>query len=66
LTSITALNESPHKTAESVVERKGESPARAQDAVIQGLSEVRIMRDIEHWGVVTIGIEFGNAHFTNH
>jgi hypothetical protein len=38
----------------------------AQDAVIQGLSEVRIMRDIEHWGFVTTGIEFGNAHFTNH
>lgn len=35
------------------------------DAVIQGLSEVPSMRDIERWGVVTIGTGLGNAHFTN-
>jgi predicted NBD/HSP70 family sugar kinase len=35
------------------------------DAVVQGLSEVPFMRDIEHWGVLTIGTGLGNARFTN-
>ena len=35
------------------------------DAVVQGLSEVPFMRDIEHWGVLTIGTGLGNACFTN-
>lgn len=35
------------------------------DAVVQGLSEVPFMQDIEHWGVLTIGTGLGNAHFTN-
>jgi ROK family len=35
------------------------------DAVVQGLSEVPFMRDIKHWGVLTIGTGLGNAHFTN-
>jgi hypothetical protein len=34
------------------------------DAVLQGLSEVPYMRDIERWGVLTIGTGLGNAHFT--
>lgn len=35
------------------------------DAVVQGLSEAPFMRDIEHWGVMTIGTGLGNARFTN-
>jgi len=35
------------------------------DAVVQGLSEVPFMQDVEHWGVMTIGTGLGNAHFTN-
>jgi hypothetical protein len=35
------------------------------DAVVQGLSEVPHMKDVEHWGVFTIGTGLGNARFTN-
>lgn len=35
------------------------------DAVVQGLSEVPHMQDVEHWGVLTIGTGLGNARFTN-
>lgn len=35
------------------------------DAVVQGLSEVPFMHDVEHWGVLTIGTGLGNARFTN-
>jgi hypothetical protein len=35
------------------------------DAVVQGLSEVPFMRDVQHWGVLTIGTGLGNARFTN-
>src|SRR5215510_9320445 len=35
------------------------------DAVVQGLSEVPFMQDVEHWGVLTIGTGVGNACFTN-
>jgi len=35
------------------------------DAVVQGLSEVPNMKDVEHWGVMTIGTGLGNARFTN-
>jgi predicted NBD/HSP70 family sugar kinase len=35
------------------------------DAVVQGLSEVPRMREVEHWGVLTIGTGLGNARFTN-
>jgi predicted NBD/HSP70 family sugar kinase len=35
------------------------------DAVVQGLSQVPFMRDVEHWGVLTIGTGLGNARFTN-
>ena len=35
------------------------------DAVVQGLSQAPFMRDIESWGVLTIGTGLGNAHFTN-
>lgn len=35
------------------------------DAVVQGLSEVPFMQDVERWGVMTIGTGLGNARFTN-
>ena len=35
------------------------------DAVVQGLSEVPVMTDVERWGVLTIGTGLGNARFTN-
>lgn len=35
------------------------------DAVVQGLSEAQFMRDVERWGVMTIGTGLGNARFTN-
>jgi hypothetical protein len=35
------------------------------DAVVQGLSQVPFMSDVEHWGVLTIGTGLGNARFTN-
>ena len=35
------------------------------DAVVQGLSQVPFMQDVEHWAVLTIGTGLGNAHFSN-
>lgn len=35
------------------------------DAVVQGLSQVPLMRDVSHWGVMTVGTGLGNARFTN-
>ncbi|MCJ2036687.1 ROK family protein [Methylobacterium sp. J-068] len=35
------------------------------DAVVQGLSEVPDRKDVERWGVLTIGTGLGNARFTN-
>lgn len=35
------------------------------DAVVQGLSEVPYMKDVDRWGVLTIGTGLGNARFTN-
>ncbi len=35
------------------------------DAVVQGLSETPCMRDVERWGILTIGTGLGNARFTN-
>jgi predicted NBD/HSP70 family sugar kinase len=35
------------------------------DAVVQGLSEVPFMTDVQHWGVLTIGTGLGNARFSN-
>jgi predicted NBD/HSP70 family sugar kinase len=46
----------------------GGEPAKVvlhNDAVVQGLSELPWMRDVAHWGVLTIGTGLGNAHFTN-
>ena len=44
-----------------IVQRQG----RSEDAVVQGLSEVPFMQDVERWGVLTIGTGLGNARFTN-
>jgi len=35
------------------------------DAVVQGLSELPFMQDVEHWAVLTIGTGLGNASFQN-
>ena len=35
------------------------------DAVVQGLSELPDMLDVERWGVMTVGTGLGNARFTN-
>ncbi len=35
------------------------------DAVVQGLSELPYMQDIQCWGAFTIGTGLGNARFTN-
>ncbi|WP_421994554.1 ROK family protein [Reyranella sp.] len=35
------------------------------DAVVQGLSEVPNQKDVERWGILTIGTGLGNARFTN-
>jgi hypothetical protein len=35
------------------------------DGVVQGLSEVPFMQDVDRWGVLTIGTGLGNARFTN-
>lgn len=35
------------------------------DAVVQGLSQVPFMQDVQHWAVLTIGTGLGNAHFSN-
>jgi hypothetical protein len=32
---------------------------------VQGLSEAPFMRDVTHWGALTIGTGLGNARFTN-
>jgi predicted NBD/HSP70 family sugar kinase len=36
------------------------------DAVVQGLSEVPFQRDVDRWGVLTMGTGLGNARFTRH
>jgi predicted NBD/HSP70 family sugar kinase len=35
------------------------------DAVVQGLSELPFMQDVDRWGVLTIGTGLGNACFSN-
>lgn len=35
------------------------------DGVVQGLSEVPLIKDVKRWGVLTIGTGLGNTHFTN-
>jgi len=35
------------------------------DAVVQGLSEIPNMGDVERWGILTLGTGLGNARFNN-
>ena len=53
--------------AEKLPRIDGHEPAMLihNDAVVQGLSEVSNMGDVERWGVLTIGTGLGNARFTN-
>ena len=53
---------------QAVVDEVGGQPTFVimhNDAVVQGLSEAPFMRDVERWGVMTIGTGLGNARFTN-
>jgi predicted NBD/HSP70 family sugar kinase len=50
------------------IERIGEQETSVimhNDAVVQGLSELPFMQDVEHWGALTIGTGLGNARYTN-
>jgi predicted NBD/HSP70 family sugar kinase len=57
----------PAALAERLGRLGGHEPAIVMhnDAVVQGLSEVPNMQDVEKWAVLTIGTGLGNAHFTN-
>ncbi|MFK8250346.1 ROK family protein [Ancylobacter terrae] len=57
----------PAALREAIPEIAGEETAVVMhnDAVVQGLSEAPFMRDVERWGVMTIGTGLGNARFTN-
>src|SRR3981081_2714481 len=52
----------------SLIPQVGDHEARVlmhTDGVVQGLSEVPFMQDVDRWGVLTIGTGLGNARFTN-
>src|SRR6266704_390221 len=57
----------PVSLAEAIPEIGGHDTAVVMhnDGVVQGLSEVPFMQDVERWGVLTIGTGLGNACFTN-
>jgi hypothetical protein len=57
----------PQRVREAVSEIDGHDVAVVlhNDAVVQGLSELPAMRDVERWGALTIGTGLGNARFTN-
>src|SRR3954469_5766826 len=57
----------PNSLAEAIPEIGGHDTAvlMHNDGVVQGLSEVPFMQDVERWGVLTIGTGLGNARFTN-
>jgi ROK family len=57
----------PAAIAARIVRLAGHEPAIVMhnDAVVQGLSEVPNMQDVEKWAILTIGTGLGNAHFTN-
>lgn len=56
----------PQRLREEIPEIGGHEAAIVMhnDAVVQGLSEVPAMADIDHWGVFTIGTGLGNARFS--
>jgi hypothetical protein len=57
----------PECLAQAVPEIAGETPlvVMHNDAVVQGLSEIPFMQDVDRWGILTIGTGLGNARFTN-
>jgi predicted NBD/HSP70 family sugar kinase len=57
----------PDRLRHAIPEIGGEKVAVLlhNDAVAQGLSEIPNMRDVERWGVLTIGTGLGNASFVN-
>jgi predicted NBD/HSP70 family sugar kinase len=57
----------PASLAEAIPEigRHDTAVLMHNDGVVQGLSEVPFMQDVERWGVLTIGTGLGNACFTN-
>jgi predicted NBD/HSP70 family sugar kinase len=57
----------PTRLAEMLEAMSGVRPTVMlhNDAVVQGISEVPEMQDVERWGVLTIGTGLGNARFTN-
>lgn len=57
----------PRALAEHLPEIGGHATAilMHNDAVLQGLSEIPNMQEVERWGVLTIGTGLGNARFTN-
>jgi hypothetical protein len=57
----------PHQLREAIPQIGGHDTTIVMhnDAIVQGLSEAPHMRDVERWGVLTIGTGLGNARFTN-
>jgi len=57
----------PASLVEAIPEIGGHDTAvlMHNDGVVQGLSEVPFMQDVQRWGVLTIGTGLGNARFTN-
>ena len=57
----------PNSLVEAIPEIGGHDTAvmMHNDGVVQGLSEVPFMQDVERWGVLTIGTGLGNGRFTN-
>jgi hypothetical protein len=57
----------PAALGDALAPATGERPlvVMHNDAVVQGLSEAPTMRDVKHWGVLTVGTGLGNARFTN-
>jgi hypothetical protein len=57
----------PSAIAAAMPEIAGHAPVvlMHNDAVLQGLSEIPNMQDVDRWGVLTIGTGLGNARFTN-
>jgi hypothetical protein len=53
------------RTAIPKIRRRSTLVVMHNDAVVQGLSEAPFMRDVKHWGGLTIGSGLGNASFTN-
>ena len=57
----------PASLVEAIPEIGGHDTAvlMHNDGVVQGLSEVPFMQDVQRWGVLTIGTGLGNARFAN-